>query len=798
MWRRLMKRTSNKLIKGEKGQALIIVLVLMLVGGLIIAPLLSHIGTGLKTGKEVYEERTGLFYAADSGIEDALWQIKHETLPDLFSGYDQYDYTTVYPHSLPSQVNAKTVDYTLQNIWVPNDPSTPPGSSVASHIAQYGNTTGQPPPASSLIITGGPSGTSATKYQIGIIYSYGTEGPDALKVQSIGIWLPPGFNYAGNCSLASDTDTAPYSTPATPQPYKSGKVVVWTFGSLSLSKFPPTTSGSPMAKWFTFDFTGPAGQTPSCVSWINTTNTVSGITYAWDADKKVYGITSTATDPGPGATTGKQTIVDAYLIKTETRQMGTAIPGDYVAVGNSLMLPDPNNSPSDDWRSRLLKESSASIQDSNAANPGYIPPGATVEGAYLYWSGWIDRFYWKATTTTDSHGHTTTTWSWVPSIPETAAGGITELNYNNTPPAQLIANAKVNTVNFGGGGVMQDITANQWAVYPKMNDSTPTGVENCWYYTCLYDVTSLVQTPVENAIKTGGSGTYTFTLGHASTVVSPPTNLRPGYTGLPNGTTADNYYSFNLYNSSGSTVEGYTGYPLGTPAHMLPSPPGESDYQPRYHASYAGWSLVIIYSSPDTQGHQLYLYDIKNPNFKFRESFSASQIDMDFDGDGKPGGKVSGFLVPQPITGETIAARITCFVGEGDVTNVGDFMAFNAPSQYIDTDAHTVNIPNTYKLWDGITVPGSNTSTSPNNVWNSMSSGASAPGVDIDTFYVPWQTGGQVPYGNPNFIGLLHPGNTWAQVDLPSPNDGITLSYIILSFRSSITYGGTISYLVRG
>ena len=200
------------------------------------------------------------------------------------------------------------------------------------------------------------------------------------------------------------------------------------------------------------------------------------------------------------------------------------------------------------------------------------------------------------------------------------------------------------------------------------------------------------------------------------------------------------------------------------------------------------------------KGHQLYLYDISNPNFKFKESF---QSDMDFDGDGNAGGKISGFLVPQPVTGETITSKITCFIGEGDddSSHSGDFIAFNAPSQYTDTYSHSLNIPNTYKLWDGtysVLNPNSNTPTSPNNVWNGMSRGASASGVDIDTFYVPWQTGGQVPYGNPNFNGLLHPGDTWAQINLPSPNDGITLSYIILSFRSEITYGGTISYLIRG
>ena len=67
-----MKRMWNKLRIGEKGQALIMVLILMLVGGLIIAPLLSYVGTGLKVGKDVHEERMDELYAADAGVEDAL------------------------------------------------------------------------------------------------------------------------------------------------------------------------------------------------------------------------------------------------------------------------------------------------------------------------------------------------------------------------------------------------------------------------------------------------------------------------------------------------------------------------------------------------------------------------------------------------------------------------------------------------------------------------------------------------------------------------------------------------------
>ena len=73
----MRKRTLNKLIRGEKGQALILVLILMLLGGLIIAPMLSYMSTGLWTGKEVYEYRMAEFYAADSGVENAIYFAKN-------------------------------------------------------------------------------------------------------------------------------------------------------------------------------------------------------------------------------------------------------------------------------------------------------------------------------------------------------------------------------------------------------------------------------------------------------------------------------------------------------------------------------------------------------------------------------------------------------------------------------------------------------------------------------------------------------------------------------------------------
>jgi len=58
-----MKIAVRRLIRDEKGAALVLVLILLLISGLIIGPLLSYMGTGLITG-EVYEGRTHELYAA--------------------------------------------------------------------------------------------------------------------------------------------------------------------------------------------------------------------------------------------------------------------------------------------------------------------------------------------------------------------------------------------------------------------------------------------------------------------------------------------------------------------------------------------------------------------------------------------------------------------------------------------------------------------------------------------------------------------------------------------------------------
>ena len=103
-----MKRILNKLPRNERGVVLIIVLILLAVGGLTIAPMLSHMSTGLKAG-QTYERKTDEYYAADAGVENALWQITREQrVPEFPSEEgDQWQYSI-------ADINGKDVYITIE------------------------------------------------------------------------------------------------------------------------------------------------------------------------------------------------------------------------------------------------------------------------------------------------------------------------------------------------------------------------------------------------------------------------------------------------------------------------------------------------------------------------------------------------------------------------------------------------------------------------------------------------------------------------------------------------------------
>ena len=99
-----MKVAVKRLTRDEKGAALVMVLILLLISGLISGPLLSYMGNGLSTG-EVYEKRVDELYAADAGVEDAVWKIQQGEV-SLCPGNPTYSYDI-------SDINGKSVDVTI-------------------------------------------------------------------------------------------------------------------------------------------------------------------------------------------------------------------------------------------------------------------------------------------------------------------------------------------------------------------------------------------------------------------------------------------------------------------------------------------------------------------------------------------------------------------------------------------------------------------------------------------------------------------------------------------------------------
>lgn len=103
-----MKTVPNKLARCEKGQALLLVLILLLVGSLITTPLLGFMSTGLIVG-QVHEKRMSELYAADAGVEHAFWQIKTDAAGLPGAGDDPWEYSI-------ADVNGKQVNAAIAYI----------------------------------------------------------------------------------------------------------------------------------------------------------------------------------------------------------------------------------------------------------------------------------------------------------------------------------------------------------------------------------------------------------------------------------------------------------------------------------------------------------------------------------------------------------------------------------------------------------------------------------------------------------------------------------------------------------
>jgi hypothetical protein len=134
----------KRLARDEKGQTMLLAVILLLVGGLIVSSLLAYMGTGLLTGR-VYEKRTAELYAADAGVEDAVWKVQHKDDADANVGY-----VPCTPGSDPRIYNITANNQSVKNVVV--------------NITCVANTTGYLWKITSIATTSGNSHTTIESY----------------------------------------------------------------------------------------------------------------------------------------------------------------------------------------------------------------------------------------------------------------------------------------------------------------------------------------------------------------------------------------------------------------------------------------------------------------------------------------------------------------------------------------------------------------------------------------------------------------------------------------------------------
>jgi hypothetical protein len=784
---------SGKVYSQEAGEALILVLIFLLLGSLVLLPSLHLVSTALQTGR-AYEDKTNELHAADAGVDDAVWRIKYNGLEALFESPNfNYIFSTNATYTIDDTVNGLTTNVTIGNVWFPTNVTLDElslTSAQAKGIVERpitDNTTNR------LVVAGTP--LDEDDYRIKIEFYPAVDVTENLSVSSIGIWIPQGFSYDGDCNMETFAGTQGLYDE-TIEDCPGGQAIVWDFSldPIPFPDLPPVDldpGDFPQTAEITFSYENDDSSTrPSAIAWIVTAGTLSSdIPISWDIDTRYYSITSIADN----------TKVDAYASRSEMRNMYAATAGDYVAIGNSLMTDDDHDA--NDLRETWHSSSTTSLSS--------LPDDAYISQASLFWSGFFKSgfsapFWGPETCTSTSitnnwtNSNPSTVWIWNNITDDNFRGHFTTSSHveaarylemkNSTDLSTFtVGNTIIEWEHMDGGTLEGDenpayrdrlqfqLSADNGASWSELitafcNDVSTSMV---YYYYVIPEeyMTSEFKfrfyldgfsesgeycyiDDIAIARITGSADTSaTFTIDgydtHSETVNALVSQLI--------GNKYKGQYSYACWQDVTELVRAHSDRngeddPIGNAEYTVGDVLAhESDAAGGpYYLAYCGWSLVIIYHSSDTAGRQLYLWT----DF----SYSKGDENLDFDKDGLPGGTITGFLVPERIGDEEEAAKFTCFVGEGDECYTGDSIEFN------DTI-----------LNDGF---------STNNVWNSLSIGMNQDGVDIDTFSIPW--------------GVVNPDDSEAQIDFVTQTDNFNLIYLILSVRSETVVGGTRHYVISG
>jgi len=399
------------MLRKEAGQTLPMAILLMLLGAMAIIPTLSLAATNLKATSSV-NQHTQELYAADAGINNALWYLQSDNRTQIINPTLQWPKTYwLSDHQPNEKVNNKDVQVNISTPWLLQ---SLPGYSLLNTQPAPG-TTYNANNIFTLICALNISDNSTYVIQVS------TPSGAATTVDNISVWMPQGYSCVTNTVQINGVDGTWKSggnslvhNPAAPQPWRGGNIYKWsylgtTFQTLANVALPPPGGGlTPADKYppsvqLSFKYTvSPFKQASGFFPWI----VLSNQSIAWDSSAGFFHIQSTSFTSG----ISDNKTIEAYVPRGLPRYTGgtagsaSAVQGDYIVIGNSLMTccwnrysqghsyiitagPPCNYSCRDtgsDYNclGKYYSESSATI------NADFGPSDAKIAKAYLYWTAW--------------------------------------------------------------------------------------------------------------------------------------------------------------------------------------------------------------------------------------------------------------------------------------------------------------------------------------------------------------------------------------------------------------------------
>ncbi|OGO42022.1 MAG: hypothetical protein A2137_00670 [Chloroflexi bacterium RBG_16_58_8] len=247
-----VRKRLAAIVKNEAGQTLPIVLAMMTLGSLLVVNTLNYVSTNVKTIRMV-ETKARSLYAAEAGVEDALWKIKYDTPPSL-----PYAYSA-------GTINGMTVTVSINNV-----------TEIAGvEIGPTGVHEGWLKVTKSVSYSGG-------------VYTFNlsirNDGAGNMKIEQVLVDFGPDLVYVEGSVTSNLTSDDP-TVIGIPD---SGITLLWDIPS------PFFTMGVHQTEGFSFQLSGP--ELPEIESHAMLRASREDVGVVWDADSRPFSVTSQAKD----------------------------------------------------------------------------------------------------------------------------------------------------------------------------------------------------------------------------------------------------------------------------------------------------------------------------------------------------------------------------------------------------------------------------------------------------------------------------------------------------------------------